>query len=48
MPGDSTTISTDILMHGEMGGKHLFEIDVSTNDPDHSLEKLQIASNWVP
>jgi hypothetical protein len=48
MPGDSTNISTDILMHGDMGGKHLFEIDVTTNDRDHPLEKLLIASNWVP
>ncbi len=48
MPGESTTVSTDILMHDDMGGKHLFEIDLTTNDPEHPSEKLQIASNWVP
>ncbi len=37
-----------MMMHGEMGGKHLFEIDVQTNDKDRPIEKLQIASNWIP
>lgn len=35
-------------MHQGMEGKHLFEVDVLTNDPTHSPEKLQVASNWVP
>lgn len=33
-------------MHEGMGGKHLFEIAVKTNDPTQTTKKLLIASNW--
>lgn len=35
-----------MMMHGDMGGKHLFDIDITTNDPARQQVKLQIASNW--
>ncbi|MDL1894854.1 hypothetical protein FBQ82_01140 [Anaerolineae bacterium CFX7] len=39
-PGESTTISTDFMMHEGMGGAHLFEIPVSNNDPTQPLKKI--------
>jgi hypothetical protein len=47
-PGESTTISTEFTMHEGMGGAHLFEIPVTTNDSNQSLKKLYIASDWQP
>ncbi len=47
-PGQSTTIYTDIVMHPGMDGKHLFEIELTTNDPTQPTKDLLIASNWVP
>ena len=41
-------IYMDFMMHEGMGGKHLFEVAVKTNDPTQALKKLQVASNWVP
>ncbi len=47
-PGQSTTLYTDFAMHEGMGGKHLFEIALKTNDPTRSAKTLQIRSNWIP
>ena len=47
-PGQSTTIYTDLMMHEGMGGKHLFEIPIKTNDPTQQAKALQIKSNWIP
>lgn len=33
-------------MHEAMGGKHLFEVPVQTNDPMQPEVNLQVASNW--
>jgi hypothetical protein len=35
-------------MHDGMGGPHLFEIPLTTNDPAQPLKKLLIASDWQP
>ncbi len=35
-------------MHAGMDGKHLFEIELKTNDPTQVTKKLLVASNWVP
>jgi hypothetical protein len=35
-------------MHEGMGGAHLFEIAVMTNDPAQPIKKLYIASDWQP
>lgn len=35
-------------MHDGMGGKHLFEIAVTSNDPQQPLKKLLVASDWGP
>jgi hypothetical protein len=47
-PGESTLLSTEFMMHEGMGGKHLFEVTLRTNDPNQLVKKLYIASNWVP
>jgi hypothetical protein len=51
-PGSSTAIGAfrclDFMMHEGMGGKHLFEVNVKTNDPTQTLKKLLVASDWVP
>ena len=45
-PGEATTISFNMMMHQGMGGQHLFEIPVQTNDPKQPQITLQVASNW--
>lgn len=35
-------------MHVGMGGKHLFELTLKTNDRTQPEKKLYIASDWVP
>ena len=47
LPGESTTISLEVAMHKGMGGKHLFQIQVTTNDPQRPRVTLELASNWV-
>jgi hypothetical protein len=47
-PGQSTRIYTDLMMHEGMGGKHLFEIPLQTNDPTQQTKTLRIKSNWIP
>ena len=43
-----TTLYTDIVMHEGMGGPHLFEIPLTTNDPAQARQRLYIASDWQP
>lgn len=47
-PGETTELYTDLMMHEGMGGKHLFEIVLNTNDRTRAAEKLTIKSDWVP
>lgn len=47
-PGETTTISMQFMMHGDMGGKHDFRVHIPTNDPDKKDMTLTILSNWVP
>jgi hypothetical protein len=47
-PGESTVISMEYMMHGEMGGKHDFRLQLKTNDPTEPTKEVQIPSNWVP
>jgi hypothetical protein len=47
-PGQSTLVYTDMMMHEGMGGPHLFEIPLTTNDPAQPFKKLLIASDWQP
>jgi hypothetical protein len=36
------------MMHEGMDGKHLFQINLKTNDPANISKALYVASNWVP
>jgi len=47
-PGQQTLISMDFMMHEGMGGKHLFEVAVKTNDPTQAVKKFLVASDWQP
>jgi hypothetical protein len=47
-PGESTNISMEYLMHGDMGGPHDFRLQLVTNDPTEPKKEIKITSNWVP
>ena len=47
-PGESTTLSMEFMMHGDMGGFHDFRVHVPTNDPQQPERILTVVSNWVP
>lgn len=45
-PGEHTTVSVSMMMHGGMGGYHDFRLHLPTNDPVQSDKTVQILSNW--
>jgi hypothetical protein len=47
-PGESTRLSMDFMMHGDMGGLHDFRVHVTSNDPQAPEQVLTVLSNWVP
>ena len=47
-PGESTTLSMEFMMHGEMGGKHDFRVHLPNNDPKQKDMTLIVLSDWVP
>jgi hypothetical protein len=47
-PGESTVITLEYLMHGDMGGRHDFRLRLLTNDKTQPEQEVQILSNWVP
>ncbi len=46
-PGEMTTLSVEVSMQKGMGGKHLFQIEVNSNDAQQPRFILELASNWV-
>ncbi len=46
-PGESTVISMEYMMHGDMGGKHDFLLHMKTNDQTQTDKTVDIQSNWV-
>ncbi len=46
-PGESTTISMQFLMHGDMGGQHDFRVHLPDNDTANPDPTLTVLSNWV-
>jgi hypothetical protein len=46
-PGESTVISMEYMMHGDMGGPHDFRLHLKTNDPTRPDQQVKILSNWV-
>ena len=47
-PGETTTLSMQFMMHGDMGGRHDFRVRLATNDPENQQSELQVLSNWIP
>jgi hypothetical protein len=47
-PGETTTLSLEFMMHGEMGGLHDFRVHLMTNDPAAQDRTLAVISNWIP
>ncbi len=47
-PGESTTVTLEFMMHGEMGGPHNFALHLPDNDPSNPDVTLSVRSNWVP
>jgi hypothetical protein len=46
-PGETTNISMEFFMHGDMGGYHNFSLHLVTNDPAEPDKTISIRSNWV-
>ncbi len=46
-PGQTTTVSIQFMMHGDMGGKHDFRMHLMTNDPKQTDKTVEVLSNWV-
>ncbi len=46
-PGESTTVSMEFMMHGDMGGPHDFRLHLPNNDPTQSARTLTVLSNWI-
>ncbi len=47
-PGESTRLSMEFMMHGDMGGKHNFKVHIPSNDPKQPDKTVNVLSNWVP
>ncbi|MEK7325769.1 MAG: hypothetical protein AAB217_10990 [Chloroflexota bacterium] len=47
-PGETTTVSMQFMMHGDMGGFHNFRLHLPTNDPATPDYTANVLSNWVP
>lgn len=46
-PGNTTTVSVEFSMHGDMGGPHDFRLHLPTNDPVQPDVVVTILSDWV-
>jgi len=46
-PGETTELSMQFNMHGNMGGLHDFRVHLPNNDPTWGEKTLQVLSNWV-
>lgn len=46
-PGESTQLSMQFLMHGDMGGMHDFRVHLISNDPAKADYTVTVLSNWV-
>ncbi len=46
-PGQKTTLSVEMIMHGAMGGKHDFRVHLKTNDLTKSDYTVDVLSNWI-
>lgn len=47
-PGETTTLSMQFMMHGDMGGKHDYQLYIPNNVPNQKDITLTVLSNWIP
>ncbi len=47
-PGESTAVSMEFGMHGNMGGPHDFKLHIKTDDAQQPEKTVDVLSNWVP
>jgi hypothetical protein len=47
-PGETTTLSMQFVMHGDMKGKHDFRVHLLSNDPNQQDYTVEVLSNWIP
>jgi hypothetical protein len=47
-PGETTTVTFFLMMHGSMGGYHDLRLHLETNDPKQADRTITILSDWVP
>ena len=46
-PGESTTVTVSMLMSKGMGGPHLFEVTINSNDPAPAVNKVTVRANFT-
>jgi hypothetical protein len=46
-PGQSTFVTMEFSMHGNMGGRHNFGLHLRTNDPLQPEITISVLSDWV-
>ncbi len=46
-PGQTTTITFGLMMHGGMGGYHDLRLHLKSNDPEEPDRTITIISNWI-
>lgn len=47
-PGETTAVSMQFMMHGDMGGQHYFRLHLPSNDPAKPDQTAAVLSNWIP
>ena len=46
-PDKSTTVNVSMQMHKGMGGQHLFEVTINSNDPSPAVSKVSVRANYI-
>ncbi len=46
-PGETTNLTVTLHMGKGMGGKHLFEVTVNSNDPAPAGDKVDVRANFI-
>lgn len=46
-PGESSTVTVSMNMGKGMGGPHLFEVTVNSNDPAPAANKITLRANYI-
>lgn len=46
-PGETTNLTVSMHMGKGMGGAHLFEVTLNSNDPAPALNKVAVRANFI-